>query len=106
MPHALNLNHAAARRQVESGCNLFFVFNDLRSNDLGIRSEAAARHLLRIAHQLVEMNARRSYKSSGATPAFNDAFPLEPRQGMTRRHQTHPMNPGEFSLRIHRVAWP
>jgi hypothetical protein len=59
--------------------------------------------VFRVAHQLVEVNLRRSHKSSGAPTAFDNAFPLESGKGMTGRHQAHLVRLGQFALGRNRV---
>jgi hypothetical protein len=60
--------------------------------------EAASRHVLGIAHQLIEMDF--GCCDEGACPAasFYDALALQASQGVAGGHETHFMQASEFAF--------
>ena len=80
------------------------MFNDFRHQHSRARNQPAAGHVLRVAHQLVEVDFRGSHKGARATPALDDALEFQPGEGVARRHQTHLVGSGQFAFRSDDVA--
>src|SRR4029077_1997281 len=90
---------AAARgRKREPGGGLAFVLEHFGEEHLGAGGEAAAGHLLGIAHQFIKVNFRRGDKSANAAAAFDDSFAFERGQSVARGHEADLMNLGEVAL--------
>ena len=81
-----------------------FSLSGRKMQHSGMSAQVSATHLLTEAHQLVEMDFRRSNECPGATPAVDNTFFFQLRERVPRSHKAHPMEPGELSFRIHRIA--
>src|SRR6266516_7320174 len=101
MPDSFNLHHATCGRQIQPRGDLVFVVNNFGSDDLRVGGEAAARHLLGIAHQLVEMYSWRRYEGARTSAAFHHALALKASERMTGSHQAHSVDLGKLPLGIH-----
>src|SRR5580658_9979667 len=99
MSQALQLDHSALRRKRKPGIRLLLIINNLREKHFGHRRHAAAGHLFRVTHQLIEMNLRRRDKCADPSPPFHHAFALQRSQRVPRRHQAHRMNLCQVALR-------
>jgi len=60
--------------------------------------------LLRVAHQLVEVNLGGGDKRADAPAAFHNSFTFQSGQGVAGGHQADLMNLGEISFRRDRVS--
>src|SRR5215831_13665887 len=98
MPHALDFDDFAGRRYHQACRDLLFPIDDLGGYELGDRRHSAAGHLLRVAHELVEMDAWRSDEGPGSSPTLHHSFMLQPGEGMTGRHETDAMKFCQFPL--------
>src|SRR5277367_6312975 len=106
VPDPFNLDQSTKSIQAQPGGYFRLAFDNLCDNHLRTRCQPAARHLLRITHQLVEMNSWRSDKRAGTAAALHNPLPLKPCQSVPRRHEAHPMNSGQFAFGVNRVARP
>ena len=104
VPDPFDFNHSARSRQVQPSRNLVFVGDNLGSNDLRTRSQAPARHLLGVTHQLIEMNSRGRNKCTGAPAPLHYPFALKTGQSMPGRHEADLVDLRQFSLRINRIS--
>ena len=104
MTETFHLHQAAIGRRGKASRNLRLIVNDFAAQKLRGGDQAAAGHLLGVAHQLVEVNFGRRYKSSGASTPLHCALTLQRSQGMPGRHQAYLVNPGQFSFGIDRVT--
>jgi hypothetical protein len=99
MSQSLQLDHSALRRKRKSRIRFLLIIDNLREQHFRNRRHAAASHLFRITHQLVEMNFRRRDKRADPSPPLHHTFALQGSQCMSRRHQTHGMNLRQVALR-------
>src|SRR5260370_40377616 len=78
-----------------------FVFNfeHFGEEHIGAGGEAAAGHLLGIAHQFIKVNFWGGDKSSDAAAALDDSFAFERGKSVARGHEADLMNFGEVALR-------
>src|SRR5205823_10729315 len=60
--------------------------------------KTARRHLLGVAHELVEMNLGRSDERADATAAFHEALAFEESEGVARSHEADAMRAREVAL--------
>src|SRR4029079_3048915 len=104
MPHALDFDDLTGRRDHQACRDLLFPIDDLGGDELRDRRHSAAGHLLRVAHELVEMDARRSDEGPGSSPTLYHSFMLQPGKGMAGRHQTDAMKFRQLPLRGNRIT--
>src|SRR2546426_11342989 len=77
MAQAFELDDTAPRGQGEVRCGFVFVRDDFRAQHFGACGQAATGHLLRIAHQFVEVDLWSRNECADALAALDDAFALE-----------------------------
>src|SRR6266404_2591778 len=104
MAQAFEFYDPRISREGQAGGDLLLVVNNFREQDLGSGSQTAAGHLLRVAHQLVEVNLGGCDKRADAPAAFHDPFAFQSGQGMPGGHQTDLVDLGEVSFRRDRVS--
>src|SRR5882762_1273809 len=90
-------------REGQTGGDLLLVVNNFREQDLGSGSQTATGHLLRVAHQLIEVNLGGCDEGADASTTFHDPFTFQRGQGVAGGHQADLMNFGEISFRRNRV---
>src|SRR2546429_4702701 len=104
MTQALEFEDAAGGGKRESRGGFVFVVEHFREEHLGAGGEAAAGHLLGIAHQFIKVNFWGGDKSSDAAAALDDSFAFERGQGVAGGHQADLMDLGEVAFGRHGVA--
>ena len=98
MAEALELDDLGGGWKREPSGGFIFVVEHFGEEHPGAGSEAAAGHLLGVAHQLIEMNFWGGDKSSDAPASLDDAFAFERGKGVARGHQADLMDFGEVAL--------
>src|SRR5258708_472498 len=73
------------KRKASSG--FIFIVEHFGEEHPGAGGEAAASHLLRVAHQFIKVNLGSSDKSSNTAAALDDAFAFEGGESVTRGHE-------------------
>src|SRR5260370_34351052 len=104
MTHALEFDDAARGGKREPSRRFVFILQHFREEHLGSGGEAAAGHLLRIAHQLIEVNFGRGDKSADSAAALDNAFAFARGKSMARGHQADLMDLCKIALRRNRVT--
>src|SRR5439155_3037411 len=95
---ALELNDVAGWRKGEPRGRFVFIVEHFSEEHLGTGHQAAAGHLLGIAHQFIEVNFGGGDKSSDAATALDNSFAFERRKSVTGGHKADLMNFGEVTL--------
>src|SRR5256885_343788 len=85
MTQALEFDHVAGGGKREARGGFVFVVQHFREEHLGAGGEAAAGHLLGIAHQFIKVNFWGGDKSSDAAAALDDSFAFERGRSEERR---------------------
>src|SRR5712692_858246 len=104
MTQAFQLDDPAVGRQRKPRRDFLLVVNHFGNEDFRGSREAAAGHLLRVAHQFIEMNFGRGHEGADAAAALHDTFAFEPNERMARGHQADLVDSGQVSLGIHRIT--
>src|SRR5712692_7518952 len=99
MTQALGFDDAGGGWKGKPRGSFVFIFEHFGEEHLGAGGEAAAGHLLGIAHQLIKVNFWGGDKSSDAAAALNDSFAFERSKSMACSHEADLMNFGEVALR-------
>src|SRR5947207_9678407 len=98
MTQALKLDDVAGGGKREPRGRFVFIVEHFSEEHPGASGEAAAGHLLRIAHQFIKVNFWGSDKSSDAAAPLDDSFAFERGQSVARGHEADLMNLGEITL--------
>ena len=95
---AFELDHAARRREGKPRRGFGLAIKDLGEKDPGGGGQAAAGHLFRIAHQLIEMDFRSGDECADSAAALDDPFALERGERVASGHQADLVNLREVAL--------
>src|SRR6266568_2194766 len=99
MTQALEFDDVAGGGKGEPGSGLVFIVEHFGKEHLRACDEAAAGHLLGIAHQFIEVNFWGGDKGSDAASTLDDSFAFEEGKSVARGHEADLMNFGEVALR-------
>src|SRR5438094_532277 len=98
MTQALQLDDVAGGRKREPRGRFVFIVEHFCEEHLGAGDQAAAGHLLGIAHQFIEVNFWGGDKSSDAAAPLDNSFALERRKSRKGGPEADLMNFGEVTL--------
>src|SRR5260370_28809174 len=82
----------------EASSGFVFIVEYFGEEHFRARGEAAASHLLRVAHQFIKVNLGSSDKSSNTAAALDDAFAFEGGESVTRGHEADLVDFGEVAF--------
>jgi len=99
----LELDDAAGGRKGKTRGGFGLGVDELGEKNFGAGGEAAAGHLLGVAHQFIEMNFGRGDESADTAAALDEAFAFEGGEGVAGGHQADLMELGEVALGGDRV---
>ena len=95
---ALELDDAAGGRKGKARGSFGLGVDELGEENFGTGGEAAAGHLLGVAHQFIEMNFGGGDESADAAAALDEAFAFEGSESVASGHQADLMELGEVAL--------
>src|SRR5258708_393543 len=82
----------------EASSGFVFIVEYFGEEHFRARGEAAASHLLGVAHQFIKVNFGGSDKSSNTAAALDNAFAFKGGEGVAGGHKADLMNFGEVAL--------
>src|SRR5258708_27709327 len=95
MAETLEFYNLAGGWKGEASSGFVFIVEYFGEKHFRAGGEAAASHLLRVAHQFIKVNLGGRDKSSDAAAALDHAFAVERGQGVTRGHEADLVDFGE-----------
>src|SRR5260370_38015816 len=98
MTQALEFDDAGGGGQGKPRSCFVFIFEHFGEEHLGAGGEAAAGHLLGIAHQFIEVNFFGGDKSSDAAAALDDSIAFERGKSVASGHEADLMDFCEVAL--------